>query len=462
MSETTPPAGTRGAVDLSSVAGTDDPRPRRPPGGGMPAGAVPGRAGPPLQPAVPGGLVVEVDAGQPPGGAEPHPPGARRARAVGVGLPADPRARRHRRAGRRARSRAGCSCSAPTCRRSPELLQAFQPLLVQAFGQPSVPATFGLLQGQPVPLFPGVAARERGAGGARPAAPGRRAERHHRPGRARGRRRAPTTPTSCRRCTRRPSTPSSAATSTARPRRYEQALAENPKDHDAELGLAQVRLMQRTEGVDLAAARAAAAADPTDVEAAIVVADLDVLGGHVEDAFTRLLDLVRVVVRRRARPGPHPPARAVRGRRQPRRARAQGPHGPDERPVLTRCRPSSSTTTSGSGSTSADPGVTAVVLQCDRAVAGPREFRRDARRLGARRAAPRAAAHRVPLRRRAGRRRRGGARPGQPGDRAHGVRRPVGAWRCPGTRRPGGCRRRPSPGRLEPHTLAGETATRCP
>ena len=51
--------------------------------------------------------------------------------------------------------------------------------------------------------------------------------------------------------------------------------------------------MQRTEGVDLAAARAAAAADPTDVEAAIVVADLDVLGGHVEDAFARLLDLVR-------------------------------------------------------------------------------------------------------------------------------------------------------------------------
>ncbi len=74
---------------------------------------------------------------------------------------------------------------------------------------------------------------------------------------------------------------------------YEQALTDNPKDHEAELGLAQVRLMQRTKGVDLAAARAAAAAAPDDVEAAIVVADLDLLGGHVEDAFTRLLDLVR-------------------------------------------------------------------------------------------------------------------------------------------------------------------------
>jgi hypothetical protein len=57
---------------------------------------------------------------------------------------------------------------------------------------------------------------------------------------------------------------------------YEQALAENPKDHDAELGLAQVGLMQRTTGVDLTAARAAAAADPADVDAACVVADLDV------------------------------------------------------------------------------------------------------------------------------------------------------------------------------------------
>jgi putative thioredoxin len=52
-------------------------------------------------------------------------------------------------------------------------------------------------------------------------------------------------------------------------------------------------LMKRTAGVDLAAARAAAAADPDDVEAAITVADLDVLGGHVEDAFARLIDVVK-------------------------------------------------------------------------------------------------------------------------------------------------------------------------
>jgi len=74
---------------------------------------------------------------------------------------------------------------------------------------------------------------------------------------------------------------------------YERALAENPTDAEAKAGLSQVGLLRRTDGIDPAAARAAAAADPTDVDAQIVVADLDVLGGHVADAFTRLVDTVR-------------------------------------------------------------------------------------------------------------------------------------------------------------------------
>ena len=75
---------------------------------------------------------------------------------------------------------------------------------------------------------------------------------------------------------------------------YEQALKEAPADAEAKAGLAQVRLMKRTEGLDVQAARQEAAADPTDVDAQLRVADLDVLGGHVEDAFTRLIDAVRV------------------------------------------------------------------------------------------------------------------------------------------------------------------------
>ena len=75
---------------------------------------------------------------------------------------------------------------------------------------------------------------------------------------------------------------------------YREALAQSPADTDAKLGLAQVGLLQRTQGVDLQTARAAAASAPTDVDAQILVADLDLLGGHVEDAFLRLIDTVRV------------------------------------------------------------------------------------------------------------------------------------------------------------------------
>jgi putative thioredoxin len=75
---------------------------------------------------------------------------------------------------------------------------------------------------------------------------------------------------------------------------YTRALAQNPADDDAAVGLAQVNLMQRTAGVDQPAARAAAAQAPGDISAQMLVADLDVLGGHVEDAFVRLVDVVRV------------------------------------------------------------------------------------------------------------------------------------------------------------------------
>jgi putative thioredoxin len=74
-------------------------------------------------------------------------------------------------------------------------------------------------------------------------------------------------------------------------RAYEKALAENPRDEDARAGLGQVRLLDRVQGLDLQEARAAAAADPLDVQAQFAVADLDLSGGHVEDAFGRLLDL---------------------------------------------------------------------------------------------------------------------------------------------------------------------------
>jgi putative thioredoxin len=74
---------------------------------------------------------------------------------------------------------------------------------------------------------------------------------------------------------------------------YEQALRENPVDELARVGLAQVRLLERTADVDADAARGSAAVNPDDVEAQILVADIDLLGGHVEDAFDRLVKTVR-------------------------------------------------------------------------------------------------------------------------------------------------------------------------
>lgn len=76
---------------------------------------------------------------------------------------------------------------------------------------------------------------------------------------------------------------------------YQQALAENPRDADARAGLGQVRLLQRVSGLNLQQAREAAAAAPADIDAQFAAADLDVAGGHVDDAFARLLELFQVL-----------------------------------------------------------------------------------------------------------------------------------------------------------------------
>lgn len=74
---------------------------------------------------------------------------------------------------------------------------------------------------------------------------------------------------------------------------YQALLDQAPGDVDAKAGLAQVELLRRTRDVDEKAARQAAAERPDDVDAQTAAADLDLLGGHVEDAFLRLIDLVR-------------------------------------------------------------------------------------------------------------------------------------------------------------------------
>ena len=74
---------------------------------------------------------------------------------------------------------------------------------------------------------------------------------------------------------------------------YQKLVAANPADAEAAAGLAMATLLQRTKDADLAAARAAADASPDDVAAQTLVADLDMLGGRVDEAFDRLVDVVR-------------------------------------------------------------------------------------------------------------------------------------------------------------------------
>ena len=74
---------------------------------------------------------------------------------------------------------------------------------------------------------------------------------------------------------------------------YQKLVDANPADAEAAAGLAMATLLQRTKDADLDAARAAADASPDDVAAQTLVADLDMLGGRVDDAFDRLVDVVR-------------------------------------------------------------------------------------------------------------------------------------------------------------------------
>jgi putative thioredoxin len=76
-------------------------------------------------------------------------------------------------------------------------------------------------------------------------------------------------------------------------RLFRTAIAQDPRDSAAVAALAQVELLDRLRSVPQDA-RARAADDPKDPEAALAVADLDMAGGHVEDALTRLLDAFAV------------------------------------------------------------------------------------------------------------------------------------------------------------------------
>jgi putative thioredoxin len=74
---------------------------------------------------------------------------------------------------------------------------------------------------------------------------------------------------------------------------FEAELTANPGDPIAKTGLAQVNLIRRIKSYDEAKARRDAAERPGDADAQIKVADLELAGGRVDEAFGRLLGAVR-------------------------------------------------------------------------------------------------------------------------------------------------------------------------
>ncbi len=107
---------------------------------------------------------------------------------------------------------------------------------------------------------------------------------------------------------------------------YRNVLADEPANAEAKLGLAQAELLRRVEDADPQKVRQAAADAPADVAAQLAAADLDLVGGHVEDAFGRLVDTVRRTAGEDRDARTAAAAGAVRGDRPGRPAGGVGAH----------------------------------------------------------------------------------------------------------------------------------------
>jgi putative thioredoxin len=74
---------------------------------------------------------------------------------------------------------------------------------------------------------------------------------------------------------------------------YKKLLARKPADSFAKLGLAQTQLLIRTDGLALDAVIKEATDNPQDLSLQLRAADMEIVNGGVEAAFTRLLDVVK-------------------------------------------------------------------------------------------------------------------------------------------------------------------------
>lgn len=73
---------------------------------------------------------------------------------------------------------------------------------------------------------------------------------------------------------------------------YEKVLQANPNDSLASRERAKALLLGRNANTNVEAVRKAAGDNPGDASAQLAVADVDMIDGHIEDAFSRLLDFL--------------------------------------------------------------------------------------------------------------------------------------------------------------------------
>jgi putative thioredoxin len=74
---------------------------------------------------------------------------------------------------------------------------------------------------------------------------------------------------------------------------YKKWLSRKPAENLAKLGLAQTQLLIRTEGLELNAVLDESTKNPSDIALQLKAADVEIVNGGVEAAFTRLLHAVR-------------------------------------------------------------------------------------------------------------------------------------------------------------------------
>jgi putative thioredoxin len=74
---------------------------------------------------------------------------------------------------------------------------------------------------------------------------------------------------------------------------YKKWLARKPAENLAKLGLAQTQLLIRTEALDLNSVIEQSTQNPSDIDLQLKAADVEIVNGGVEAAFTRLLHAIR-------------------------------------------------------------------------------------------------------------------------------------------------------------------------